>query len=231
MRTMVLAHRGTGPGGKENSVAGASWVLASGADGAEIDVRMTADSHLVLAHDIWGDAVIEQTSLDELNAGPEGDIALLADYLRAAPELIIDLELKGPTADAEGFVGGLAGVLREHPAERIFVSSFWLPLLAGVRDALPSIRCGVLTAEVYDPNGTSALEWAISLGVDLILPQDRAVSMALVQHAHAKDIEVVTWTVDSAARITELCLMGVDGIITDDPSGCLSVVEAHRPGT
>src|SRR3954470_1352517 len=51
-RVQVLGHRGSpDPGRPENSVAAVTQALRQGADGVEVDVRLTADDVLLCVHD------------------------------------------------------------------------------------------------------------------------------------------------------------------------------------
>lgn len=47
----VIAHRGLAPGLPENTLAAFRAAIALGVDGLEIDLRVTADNHLVVMHD------------------------------------------------------------------------------------------------------------------------------------------------------------------------------------
>ena len=43
-------------------------------------------------------------------------------------------------------------------------------------------------------------------------------STEAVAEAHARGLQVIPWTVNDASRMRELLAMGVDGLITDDPT-------------
>ena len=51
MRTMIWAHRGASAYAPENSMEAFKMAHEIGADGIELDVHLTKDGHLVVAHD------------------------------------------------------------------------------------------------------------------------------------------------------------------------------------
>jgi len=53
MRTLNIAHRGGGALMPENSLAAVRNAIALGADGAELDVQLSADGVAVIYHDLW----------------------------------------------------------------------------------------------------------------------------------------------------------------------------------
>lgn len=68
-RTLVIAHRGHHAEHPENSLAAIRAAFELGADGVEIDVRTTADGHLVLMHD----PTVDRTTT---GTGAVGDLTL-----------------------------------------------------------------------------------------------------------------------------------------------------------
>jgi glycerophosphoryl diester phosphodiesterase len=67
------AHRGPGAGGPENSLPSIEAAIAMGCDMVEVDVRRTADGHLVLMHD---------TTVDRTTTGNGRVDALTLDQIR-----------------------------------------------------------------------------------------------------------------------------------------------------
>src|SRR3954452_15856368 len=72
-RVRVVGHRGSvGPDSPENSAAAVTEALLRGADGAEIDVWLTADGTLVCAHDLSTADVDALSTLTEVLAAAQG---------------------------------------------------------------------------------------------------------------------------------------------------------------
>ena len=111
--TVVIAHRGDwleGPGGLlQNSVGAVLQALGAGADGAEVDARMTADGVVVLHHDAHlgaddagaGCRLPSGTAICDARAGEVGHLSTLSGLLEA---------LAGWSERGEG-AGGEAPVL------------------------------------------------------------------------------------------------------------------------
>ena len=96
-----------------------------------------------------------------------------------------------------------------------YVSSFWWSALEGARDAAPVVR----RAFIYSgaPDLAALIEGAKDLGLASLHPNHRSVTPELIALAHAAALRVNAWTVNDAARIAELSVLGVDGIASDFP--------------
>jgi glycerophosphoryl diester phosphodiesterase len=55
----------------------------------------------------------------------------------------------------------------------------------------------------------------------------RVVDAALLRYAHRVGTEVHVWTVDTAAEMTELLDLGVDGLVSDRPDVLREVLRAR----
>ena len=102
----------------ENTVASFDLALASGCDGFEFDVRLTADGHAVVCHhERIGGLEIACSSAQQLGLPLLREI--LTRYQRSA---FLDIELKVP-----GLETITADLLREFTPARGFVVSSFLP--------------------------------------------------------------------------------------------------------
>jgi len=59
---------------------------------------------------------------------------------------------------------------------------------------------------------------ALSFTPSILSPEHVFLSPEAVAEAHARGLQVIPWTVNDASRMRELLAMGVDGLITDDPT-------------
>ena len=109
--TAVQAHRGSPDpvsGIRENTLAAFDRARTLGADGVELDVRMTADGGLAIHHDpvAEGSGTICELATSQLPAY----IPLLADALEACVGMIVNIEIKNnpnePGFDPSDRVGG-----------------------------------------------------------------------------------------------------------------------------
>ncbi|MER7778148.1 glycerophosphodiester phosphodiesterase family protein [Streptomyces sp. NPDC096191] len=106
---------------------------------------------------------------------------------------------------------------RRHVTGRLVVQSFSADSIRTVHELKPAVKTGFLgTPLVSDLPGYAEF-------VDQINPSHGSLSMAYVASVHAfegphgKRMEVLTWTVDTAAAARRVTGYGVDGIITNKP--------------
>src|ERR1700722_2216457 len=138
--TAVFAHRGCTEGGiRENSVEAFAEARRLGADGVELDVRLTKDGALAIHHDaeLPGGGVIP-----ELGAGGlPGYVPLLADVLAVCDGMTVNVEIKNAPADPGWDAGEVVAAVTAEaidPAgwtERVLVSSFQPATLRAVQAA------------------------------------------------------------------------------------------------
>ena len=217
---MVVAHRGASADHPENTIEAFLGAKEQGADGVELDVRLSADDVLVLHHDAHlpdGRMVREVTS-DEL---PES-VPSLAEALEATDPLFTNIELKNLRSDpdyeaAEGLSIAVAGLIAAFEAhDRVLVSSFDLDAVLRIRATDPLVPLGWLVWGQADPGQLIARVEAHDL--QAIHPHDLLVDSSFVRRAHDVGVTVNVWTVDDTDRGLALAEMGVDAIITNTPA-------------
>jgi glycerophosphoryl diester phosphodiesterase len=216
-RPIVIAHRGAWLEAPENSVEAIRGALDVGADWVEVDLRTAADGTIVLAHDESVEGlVVRDCTVQELRA-VRSSVATLEEAIQAAAGLGMNLEFKAPIEDPESFLARVAYAIQGFRGS-ILVSSFWWQILEPSAGHMPGIERGVLSAHGYDPDGRSALAFAIEKNVETVLPQDPAITEDLIHAAHSSGRTIIGWTVDSIERMKQLAGWGIDGIITNDPA-------------
>lgn len=220
----------------ENTLAAVDRALRQGADGAEIDVRLTADGVPVCHHD----AGLHRTSGEpgHVASTPYRDLPRIAGH--AIPRLseVVDLvagrgrlvvEVKTPHWPAEavlGTVDAVVGVLRRHRLEHVTVSSFDRHLVREVRRSGVPVRTALL--------GRSGLPLGVLLRRALRDGHPEAhphVSSLLSQPgllpaAHQQGVELLGWTVNAAQDLLRLAAAGLPGVLCDDPRTARDVLEA-----
>ena len=83
------------------------------------------------------------------------------------------------------------------------------------RIAKPLVLAGMATLRVRLPR--QVRQEAPLLGVESIWVHHGLATPSLAEAAHDSGCILVAWTVDDAARMSELAAMGIDGICTNDP--------------
>src|SRR5271154_106734 len=90
--TAVFAHRGCTEGFTENTIEAFAEAKRLGADGVELDVRLTADGALAVHHNhsIAGLGVLSDLRGPDLPA----DVPLLGEVLAACDGMMVNVEIK-----------------------------------------------------------------------------------------------------------------------------------------
>jgi len=223
---IVVAHRAGAALAPENSLAAMRRTLDDGVtDIVEVDVTLTGDGELVVAHDRdlmkqAGDRrVIGETSFADLQTadigigfGPDfaGErLAPLSGFLELASDrvpLILEFKHGSGTPLVEKTV---EAVRRHGMAEQVILMSLELDEVRMVEKLAPDIRVGYFASvEMGDVS---------RVGVDVLGAKESMVNAAFMKRAREEGMAVYVWTVDDRLRMLELIEAGVDGIITNDP--------------
>jgi glycerophosphoryl diester phosphodiesterase len=234
-RVRVLGHRGSpAPGRPDSSVASVTEALRRGADGVEVDVRLTADDTLVCAHDRVVRTrtgarldVALSASGDLLGVAGRNSVATLAEVLAAAQrpvgsQVVVEAKPVTEVAVAVRTAHALADVLGAAAGSAdITVSSFDPALLAMIR-----ATCADLPVRTALLGGSSAPVAAVVRRaqedghdeVHLPLVGVRRTPPA-VETARWLGLAVTLWTVNRRSDLRWVAGLGVDAVITDDVRG------------
>jgi len=215
--TAVFAHRGCTEGFTENTLGAFAEARRLGADGVELDVRLTADGALAIHHNAEVEDLgpIANLSVRELPA----HIPLLAEVLAVCGGMVVNVEIKNSPEDpghdpAESVAALTAAAIAEAGwTDQVIVSSFQVSTLRAVQLADSGLALGALWPFLTDT--VPALEAATESGWRSIHPFVTEVSTTLVEAAHAAGLAVNAWTVNAAHDLTAFVEMGVDAVITD----------------
>lgn len=215
----VFAHRGVSKEFPENSLEAFGAAKFRGADGVELDVRVTADGGLAVHHDarLEDGRIIAHVLTQDLPS----EVPTLEQALDACGGLTVNIELKNlpgePDFDPTSAIADqtVAIVSRLAIADKVLVSSFNRSSLDRVRQLDPSIQTGWL---VFDLDEIEVMLDHVTEGGHVALhPPAARTTRALIKASHDRGIKVNTWTVDDPIRIVQLAGDGVDGIITNVP--------------
>jgi glycerophosphoryl diester phosphodiesterase len=220
----LIGHRGGVSLGPENTIAAIEGALSAGADGVEVDVRISADGAIVLMHDpdvartTGGTGRVADLALETLRAL---GVPTLEEALAAVPtDRLLIVELKGHPWEAgydpsEPAARAVAAKLAAGHGRRVVVSSFNPVALHVVREDVPFVPTAVLTTAAFDL--ASNLAGAIDGGHAECHVPAQILEESFVVEAHRSGKRVVAWTVDDPERLRTFAGWGVDGVITDDP--------------
>jgi glycerophosphoryl diester phosphodiesterase len=235
--TRIWAHRGASSDAPENTLPAFDLAIRQQADGIELDVQMSRDGVLVVAHDtdclrLTGEpgliAGLDYSDLRRLNFAhgwpdhgfvPAPALAEVFDLIRPAG-LMINIELKN---DEIAYAGLEEAVLRLiidwRMQDRVLLSSFnrasLVRTIALIRQKGLDIPCGLL----FEHHLSQPWSLACRLGAAAIHPRHTLIRQpSFIAAAHAAGILVHPWTVDGSERLAELMGMGADAVITNRPA-------------
>jgi len=230
--TAVYAHRGCTEGFTENTLDAFVEARRLGADGVELDVRLTADGALAVHHDaeIPGLGVIADLGVADLPA----HVPLLADVLAVCDGMVVNVEIKNapqdPGWDPTEAVAALTATAIEEAGwtDRVIVSSFQAATLMAVQAAEGRLALGALWGFAADPG--PALAEATSAGFRAVHPFVASVTPELVARARSAGLAVNVWTVNAPDDLRAMVDLGVDTVITDRLGDALAAAAAGAGG-
>ena len=232
-----FAHRGGGIEAVENTMAAFEMSIGLGYRYLETDVQMTSDGVLLAFHDddlkrtCGRDGKISELPWSEVQtARVDGKepIPLLEDVLGTFAEARINVEPKSTRA-VEPFI---EVIRRTGCVERICVGSFDGKRITTVRAALGPKLCTSMgpteiarwLAASWLPGGWGAPKVPVAQ-VPVKQSGLPVVTARTVRAAHQHDIQVHVWTIDDPGEMDRLLDLGVDGIMTDQPSVLKAVLQ------
>ncbi|QHQ60413.1 hypothetical protein Ana3638_06205 [Anaerocolumna sedimenticola] len=224
----VTSHRGFSGDVPENTLPAIEKAIEEQADFIEVDVRMTKDGELVLLHDsnlkrttglnknIWD---VNYSDLSSLDAGswknkvyigtPIPTLGEVFDLCKGKVNLNLDLKFHTNKEELEDKVVAL---IEEYEMEwQCVISSTNLPTLEKVKLLDPDIRTGYITYQIY--RGYLADDI-----IDFFSIRSNLVTKTVSSEVHKSGKEIHVWTVNSKNELERMKRLGVDNVITDDPS-------------
>lgn len=217
----VIAHRGASMEAPEHTFAAFDLALAQGTDTLELDLRATADGHVVVLHDptlarTHGDPrAIARVHSADLPAGRA--VLSLAEVLeRYAGAARLLLELKPGGAPVEAVVRQVAGMAG------VVLQSFDRSALRRAARHAPGLAFAPLFTSRPTPRQLDrAARGAEGVGVPHAL-----VDAALVGAVHRRGLRLRAYTANEPEELLRLVALGVDGLITDAPARARAALAA-----
>jgi len=236
----IFAHRGALTHAPENTLAAFNLAVGQGADGVELDVKLSSDGHVVVIHDptvdrtTGGHGHVKDMTLDELKALDAGSffsekfkgekIPTLEDVFNSlGKDVLINIELTNYTTRHDHLVESVCMLVKRFGVQKnVLFSSFLGSNLAKARSYLPNVPTGLLAL----PGILGA--WHRSFGFafgkyDALHPNIQNATQQHIYFVHRLNRRVHVWTVNEEQEMHRLFKWGVDGIITDDPQLAVKV--------
>jgi glycerophosphoryl diester phosphodiesterase len=230
-RPLVIAHRGGAALAPENTLDAFDNGLALGADGIELDVRLSRDGGVVVHHDATLDRTtrlrgpVGARDTDELVAAK---VPTLHSVLRRYPATRVIIEIKERNL---ALARAVIDDIREAGAiDRVCIGGFSRKPLREVRRLEPLVATSAAREEVRWALYRSWCRWPVmktpwtGYQVPETAGATRVVSPRFIVDAHRAGLGVQVWTVNSERDAERLIGWGVDALITDRPDVMVPLV-------
>lgn len=220
----LVAHRGGGNLGAENTIAGMEKAIKTGASWTEIDVQRTKDGYYVINHDstfkrLTGiDKSSDEMTLKKIKSlrvkdlfneeRPAQPVATLEEFIKVGQGKIgFYIELKGDTADKK-MADDIVRLIKDKKLEKsTALLSLDLNLIKYIESKYPEMTTGYLyyfsLGEISD------------MPADILIMEEGEATTLNILKAHEAGKKVVVWTINSSDSINKFVKSDVDAIITD----------------
>jgi glycerophosphoryl diester phosphodiesterase len=224
----ISSHRGNSHVAPENTLPALENAILARSDYAEIDVRQTKDGVLVLLHDInllrtsglneniWSLDLIDILKLDVGSwFSPEfikTQIPTLEEVLiHCKGRIKLNIELKSNAKDNQLEENLIALIAKYDYEHQCLISSSNYDTLVKVKQLNSNLKTGLIMSAAYG-------NFYDNKNIDFFSIRSRFITRQVVESAHRVGKEVHAWTVNSVNEIDRMRSIGVDCIITDNPT-------------
>ncbi|HJR79296.1 MAG TPA: glycerophosphodiester phosphodiesterase family protein [Anaerolineales bacterium] len=239
-RPTIFAHRGASAHAPENTLAAFELALEQGADGIELDAKLSADGHAVVIHDATVDRTtggkghVKDMSLADLRALDAGSffaekyrgekIPTLEEVFEAlGKRMFINVELTNYKTPGDHLVESVCMLVKKFDLQKqVLFSSFLSSNLSKARGLLPEVPRGLLALNGLLGAWARSFDFAFGR-YQALHPYLKDVSPQQIQRVHRLQRRVHVWTVNAAEDMRRLFDWGVDAIFTDDPQLAVQV--------
>ncbi len=238
MKTKIWAHRGASAYAPENSMEAFIMAHKMGADGIEIDIHLSKDGHLVVAHDETvdrcsnGKGLIVEKTLKELleldfSNGKENysntripTLEQVLEFIKTSG-LTLNIEIKNGIVLYEGIEEKTIKLVSSMGLEdKVLYSSFNHYSLTIVKKLNPNAPIGILSSDVMvDP-----YLYAKHLNAVAFHPYFKTLMVpGTIENCKKHGVKINTWTVDKQEDLNWLLKENIDAIITNRPDLAVSL--------
>jgi len=218
-KVLLIGHRGAGKLAPENTLKSFQKAIDLGADYIEFDVHGSKDGEIVIMHDKdtsrttgHNGKIIDMTlsELKELDCGEGERIPTLKELIAIAKGKIgLQIEIK-----AGGMTDKIYEILKGADIiGTTLISSFIHKELDKLRKIDPSLKLAPLVLGIKK---NSTIRKALNHKFNAIHPPSKLLTKRFLNAAHAENLLINIWTVDSLRRMKRFIKMGIDGIITNN---------------
>ena len=231
---LVIAHRGGSDLAPENTIAAFRKTMGVGADGVEMDVRLTKDKEVVVLHDrrldrtTNGRGLVGTNTFQEIKAldagswfgpGYKGEkVPALAEVFEALPgNYLVYIELKVRGTGVWSLASRVVKVIRAHHRwDSTMVASFNPIAVAVVRVLEPRIARGYIWSASH-PFPIKQRWLSPLVNPRWLAPDRNTYSRKLLDRFHRQGKSVAAWNWDVRALGALSGESKLDAVVTDNP--------------
>jgi glycerophosphoryl diester phosphodiesterase len=233
-RLLAFAHRGASSLAPENTLSAVKKAVELGAEGCEIDVRLTKDGQVVLLHDARLERTVGVTgaiwdyTLGDLAGFEAGSwfgeqfkgepIPTLTEVIRAVKgKILLNIEIKVSREETALAQKVVEIIHREKIRKKCLVTSFDRTTVEAVKAIDPRVMTGFIFGQNY-PQDVFEGNW------DVLSCNSKVVDDDFVARARERKKKIHVWTVDDKEEMKRQIGLGVDAIITNRPQDLILLV-------
>jgi len=235
----IVAHRGFSAIAPENTVAAFRRGIEAGANMLEMDVMLTGDNHVIVFHDYRlgrttsGSGLMKRTNIHQLKSLDAGiwfseeyrgeRVPLLDEILEMSKGRVrLNIEMKHRRHNGVyALVERCIKIVERHTMrDEVIFSSFNLEALRHLHYKAPHLRFAPLYRHNLNPTPRS---FPLQYGAQGVVLNHLFLNRTTVRQFHNLGMKVFVYTVNGSARIEKVIRMGVDGVISDNPSAVSAI--------
>lgn len=247
-----IAHRGFRKKAKENTLIAFEAAYEVGADGIELDVRLSKDGEAVVVHDAdlrHASGGLDERFVHEVSAENLGfyDIPALGEVLEdwTGRDHVLFIEMKYSPEIDESLARQVVHLLEKADAinSQVFVISFHKPYLDVIRSLNPRIQVGLLfrpedglalsnylseLGEEYEEWGLTGEHMAwLGNGPEILLPHVSLLDLMMSEKIKRLGIKIGVWGIEDQIRqVIQSIELGADAIISDIPDEVTKLIRS-----
>ena len=248
---LIAAHRGDRAEAPENTLPAVAAALDGDLAFVEIDLQLTSDGVPVLMHDDTvdrttnGEGPVAEFTLAELTKLDAGKwfakkykktrVPTFTEFLDVFARYVLDGHDKKAMVELKGFwtrdqAQVVADAIFERQVEqRIVFESFDFTTLQNAEAVAPGIGRVIIRRDLpADPVGLAQHFNAIAILTSAASVEQNP---GAVKEMHDAGLGLLLYTLNSEERWSEALELGVDGILTDEPSSLDAWLAETAPGT